>query len=98
MKNKRLIENAAELAREQYAKCMDLAMQDYFANPKLTKIHTVALEKYIKWRNKPLKRLRLFVYFGGRIHNDEMLNNPDICYTLNFLCEMINKKLIHHKN
>lgn len=92
MKNKRLIENAAELAREQYVKCVNLAAEDDFANPRLANIHKTALAKYIKWQNKPLKRLRLFTYFGGRIHNDEMLNNPDICYTLNFLCELISKK------
>jgi hypothetical protein len=92
MKNKRLIENAAELAREQYVKCINLATADDFANPRLTNIHAAALAKYIKWQNKPLKRLRLFTYFGGRIHNDEMLDNPDICFTLNFLCELIHKR------
>ena len=87
------LNNCAELAREVYIKCLHLALNDDFSNPKLPELNNDVRKTAKRYKNKPKKLLRLFLYTACLIYNGEHIHNGNICYQLNVLINIIKKRI-----
>ena len=93
MKQKIFYNNIVNCARETFIRVLNLATAGDFCTSNYAALELKVKCDYFKYRKRPKKQFKMLAYVAAMIYNNEIIVNTDICYDINILLTINEKKL-----
>ena len=89
---RKFLDNIVDFAFDTYSETLYEAVNSDFYRNNLGKF-AYQVNMTVSHTKNPKKKFQLIVYAASLVYNNEIIANPDLCYTLNLLSAMTRFKL-----